>query len=515
MHNNKIFFAVTLALLFSNPANTQTMSGFKQSTPENEGVSSESILQFLDAAEKSKNELHSFIFLRHDKLIAEGWWYPYEPDLKHTMYSVSKSFTSTAIGFAVSERLLTVDDKVISFFPNDLPDTISPYLSELTIKDLLTMSVGQDPDPTFTLMRDSNWIKEFLSLPIVNEPGTKFLYNSLGPYMLSAIIQKVTGEKVIDYLKPRLFEPLGIKGIDWEVDPHGINDGGWGLRLKTEDMAKFGLLFLRKGLWNGKQILPEKWIEEATTSYIVRTPDLPQSEKDSSDWEQGYGYLFWRCRHNAYRADGAFGQYIIVMPDLDAVIAITAETSDMQDELNLVWKYLLPGIHKDKLPVDKKMTMALNQKLSSLALSLPGKSFPSQLAGVISGKTFSINPNERFIENISFKFEDSICNVTLKTDTADYKISLGSGKWEFGKTTRHGPSLFYDAKAHFFGLPPAKIAGCYIWKDENTLELILRYIESPHTERMVCRFDQNKISIEIHNSFEPASKKMILTGEIR
>ena len=176
----------------NNLANTQTLSGLAQSTPEEEGVSSESILKFLEAAEKSKNELHSFMFLRHDKIIAEGWWYPYRAELKQSIYSISKSFTSTAIGFAVSEKLLSLNDKVISFFPDELPDTINPFLSELTIKDLLTMSIGKDPDPTSTVIRaNDDWVKAFLSTPILNEPGTKFLYNSLGPHTLSAIVQKV------------------------------------------------------------------------------------------------------------------------------------------------------------------------------------------------------------------------------------------------------------------------------------------------------------------------------------
>lgn len=455
------------------------------------------------------------MFLRHDKIIAEGWWYPYRAELKQSIYSISKSFTSTAIGFAVSEKLLSLNDKVISFFPDELPDTINPFLSELTIKDLLTMSIGQDPDPTSTVIRaNDDWVKAFLSTPILNEPGTKFLYNSLGPYTLSAIVQKVTGEKEIDYLKQKLFNPLEITGIDWEIDPRGINTGAWGLRLKTEDMAKLGLLYLHKGLWNGKRILSEEWIDEATTAHIIQSPDMLQSEKDASDWQQGYGYLFWRCRHGAYRADGAFGQYIIVMPEQDAVIVITSETPDMQDELNLVWKYLLPGFHKNKLPSNEKMTTTLNQKLSSLALPLSPNNFTSKLANEISGKTFLINPNERKLEKISFQFEDSTCQVTSKTDTANYKISYGLGEWRFGKTTKPRPSLNYGVRAHLLGLPPSKIAGSYVWKDENTLELVLRYIQSPHTERMVCSFNKNKILIEIYNSFEPESKKMILIGEL-
>ena len=227
------------------------------------------------------------MLLRHGKVIAEGWWDPYKPELKHTLYSTSKSFTSTAIGFAVSENLITVEDKVVSFFPEFLPDTVSTNLADMAIRDLLTMSAGQDPDPTFSLLLPTeNWMKSFLSAPVVNDPGTKFLYNSSATYMLSAIITKVTGQTVLDYLTPRLFEPLEIEGMDWEADPMGINTGGWGLRLKTEDMAKFGQLFLQKGIWNGVEVVPEKWIEEATTKKIDQAPELTEEEKSGSDWLQ-------------------------------------------------------------------------------------------------------------------------------------------------------------------------------------------------------------------------------------
>jgi Beta-lactamase len=507
--------ALLLLLLTGISVNAQKSTTFLVSTPEAEGVSAKDISSFLDAAGKSNTEFHSFMFLRHGKLIAEGWWSPYRPDLKHTLYSVSKSFTSTAVGFAVSEGRLKVTDKVISFFPkNLLPDTISPYLAQLTIKNLLTMSVGQDPVPDLDMVKGDNWVKAALAVPIKNQPGTKFLYNSVGPYLLSAIVQKLTGQKMIDYLKPRLFKPLGIEGADWEVSPEGINTAAYGLRVKTEDMAKLGQLYLQKGVWKGLQLLPKEWIEEATTTEIEQAPPgTPQSKIDSSDWLQGYGYFFWRCRHHMYRADGAFGQYIIVMPDQDAVVVITAEISNMQNEINLVWKYLLPGIHNDKLPADRNGDAMLNQKLASLALPVPAKSIGSPLQTQIEGKVFKIEPNKMNIDNIGFQFKDEMCTVTLKTDTANYKMSFGSGKWEAGATAMHGPYLVAAAKGNLTGLPPFKIDGAYTWKDEHTLALTLRYIESPHTETITCHFDQNKVLVEIQNSFQPAEKQG-LKGEL-
>ena len=321
-----------------------------RSTPQAENVSRKGISDYLTAIKESKQGIHSLMVVRHGKVITEQWFGDHAPDKPHAMYSVSKTYTATAIGFAVSENRLKVTDKVISFFPDLLSEPVSANLQALEIRHLLTMSVGHDANLALKARNTENadWAKTFLSLPIEQKPGTEFMYNSMATYMLSAIIQKVTGEKMIDYLTPRLFQPLGITGATWEESPQGINIGGWGLSIKTEDMAKLGLLILQKGKWNGQQLLPESWIEEATTSHIASLPagtkrvDLKIKPEDS-DWLQGYGYQMWRCRHNGVRADGANGQYIIILPEKDAVIAITAGVSDMQDEINLIWKHLLPA----------------------------------------------------------------------------------------------------------------------------------------------------------------------------
>ncbi|MES2647799.1 MAG: serine hydrolase [Bacteroidota bacterium] len=514
MIRSKIFLLFFLCTgLLCQDLNAQRKQSFKLSKPEAQGVSSEGILNFVNAVEKSKSELHSFMLLRHGKVVAQGWWNPYAPGLKHTLYSCSKSFTATAIGFAVSEKLVSVNDKVISFFPDQLPDSISTFLSELTVKNLLTMSVGQEPDPTGSVVsNDTNWVRSFLALPILYKPGRKFLYNSLATYTLSAIVQKVTGQKIIDYLKPRLFDPLGITGMDWEIDPKGINTGGWGLRLKTEDMAKFAQLFLQKGRWKGKQILPAAWVEEASTMKIIQHPELEQSKIDASDWEQGYCYQMWRCRHNAYRGDGAFGQYMVVMPDQDAVLAITSETPDMQEVLNMTWQYLLPAMQNDKLPKNKKSVATLNKKLVSLALPLPAKN--DILADTaIAVKKFIFQSNSKLVQSISFSLADNICTVNLATDTATYALQFANDHWQQATTSRRGPYLVAGAKAVYAGLPALQTAGMYHWKDKNTLALTLRYIESPHTEFITCRFEGNTITVDFESSLNVGGKKVTLKGE--
>ena len=296
---------------------------------------------FFNAVQSKNMDLHSIMILKNGKVTFERWFGENAPGKLHVLWSVSKTWSSMAIGFAVTENRLSVNDKVISFFPNDLPETISENLAKLSIKDLLTMSVGHASLPVgMDRNATERWEKIFLAHPIVYTPGTVFMYNTNGSHMLSSIIQTVTGEKLFDYLKPRLFVPLGIEGARWDETHQGLNFGDIGLRIKTEDMAKFGLLLLQKGKWNGKQVISEAWIEEATTRKIPKD-EPPESDRNMS---QGYGYQIWRCKHNSFLAFGNGGQFIIVLPDQNAVVALTGDIEDIQTELTLFWEHIFPSL---------------------------------------------------------------------------------------------------------------------------------------------------------------------------
>jgi CubicO group peptidase (beta-lactamase class C family) len=475
-------------------------STLPRSTPESEGISSAGLITFFDSAAAHRHEFHSIMILRHGKVVAEGWWAPYGPELRHTLYSTSKSFTSTAVGFAVTEKLISVEDKVTSFFPDELPDTLSPFLAQMTVKDLLTMSAGQAPDPTGKITSSSQqWVKNFLATPVVKEPGTEFLYNSMATFMLSAIVQKATGEKIADYLRPRLFEPLGITGYDWEESPEGINSGGWGLRVKTEDMAKFGLLYLQKGMWNGKQIIPVEWVEEATSFKIDQAPGALPEVKAKSDWMQGYCYQFWRSRNNAFRADGAYGQYIIVLPEKDAVIAITCESPDMQDEINLVWDYILPAMKNDQLPEDKESADLLKKRLSALALQVPADKPDPEMASKISGKNFIPAETSQGQDYFNALFSGDTCNLSLRLNGEVYHIEAGRGKWVKSETTLAGPNIISRPGGPGSNL----IAAAYEWSDDSTLDIIIRYIESPHHIKVKCSFDGDTLALNARLSPPP------------
>ena len=331
-----------------------------RSTPEAQGVSSAGVRAFVETADQQVNVMHSFMLVRHGQVVAEGWWKPEAAEKPHVLYSLSKSFTSTAVGLAAAEGKLSVDDPVLKFFPEDAPAEPSKNLQAMRVRDLLTMSAGHQTEPKFSA--ETPWVKSFLAHPVEHKPGTHFLYNSPGSYTLSAIVQKVTGQTTLEFLRPRLFEPLGIENPEWSTSPQGVNCGGWGLFLRTEDIAKFGQLYLQKGQWNGKQLVPAAWVEMATAKQVSNGSD------PARDWDQGYGFQFWRCRHGAFRGDGAFGQFCIVLPEQDAVVAITADTKDMQAEINIVWDKLLPAFQPAPLPENAEEQAKLKQTLSNLAV---------------------------------------------------------------------------------------------------------------------------------------------------
>src|ERR1017187_3310521 len=237
-----------------------------RSTPEAEGISSQAIVEFVEAADKNVNTFDSFMILRHGKVIAEGWWKPNSAEIPHILNSVSKSFTSTAIGLAIHEHKLKLDDPVLKFFPADAPADPSDNLKAMTVRDLLTMTGGHETEPRAVGGAPS--VRQFLAHPVVHQPGTHFQYNGMGAYPLSAIVTKVTGQTVGEYLKPRLFEPLGIENAEWPSSPEGYSLGAHGLKLRTEDIAKFGQLYLQKGKWDGKQLIPEQWVEQATRKQV-------------------------------------------------------------------------------------------------------------------------------------------------------------------------------------------------------------------------------------------------------
>jgi CubicO group peptidase (beta-lactamase class C family) len=454
----------------------------RRTTPEAQGIASPAILAFVEQIEQQSPGLHSMMLLRHGLVVAEGWWSPYISDRQHMLFSLSKSFTSTAIGLAVEEGLLSIDDQVLPFFPDERPAQVSEHLAAMRVRPLLSLSTGHAEDTTGALHQGGdNWAKTFLSQPVQFEPGTHFLYNSGATYMLSAIVRAVTGMNVLEYLQPRLFEPLGIENPTWQNCPRGINVGGWGLSIKTEDIAQFGQLYLQKGLWHGQRILPEAWVNMASSRQVSNgnSPD--------SDWEQGYGFQFWRCRHGAYRGDGAFGQYCVVMPDQDAVLAITSGIQDMQVVLNLVWAHLLPAMRSAPLPEDSAAHGQLDRTLASLALTPQDGQPTSALAASVSGNIYALEPNQQGLATISFDFSQAPSVITARDSYGEHRIACGSGAWASGTTRLSSGN-------------PQSIAASGAWLAADVYAVQLYYTETPFCYMFTCRFAGDQLTIDMRTN---------------
>jgi CubicO group peptidase (beta-lactamase class C family) len=479
-----------------------------RSTPEAQGISSPAITAFLEAAEQRECGLHSFMVLRHGHVAAEGWWSPYGPETPHMLFSLSKSFTSTAVGMAVAEGRLSVDDPVLSFFPAEAPRKPSDNLAAMRVRHLLSMVTGHDHDTTEYLYkrRDGDWARAFLARPVAHEPGTHFLYNTGASYMLSAIVQRVTGQTLLEYLRPRLWEPLNIRDATWETCPRGVNTGGFGLSIVTEDIARFGQLYLQRGVWGGGRLLPEAWVADASAR---QTSNGTSAE---SDWEQGYGYQFWLCRHGAYRADGAFGQYCVIMPEQDAVVAITAGTADMQAVLNLIWAHLLPGMAPGALPQDKPAHEALTRRLGSLSLLPVQGLLSSSVATKTSGKGYAFAGKRRPLQAISFDFGGDEDRCTVRDDRGEHRVACGRGAWVKGTTAWD----LTRPPAEPRGAPqPRPVAASGAWITDDTYEMKLVFYATPFCFTMTCRFGHDKLKLKprMNVSFGPTEFPQ-LTGQL-
>ena len=490
----KLFFVfLVFACNVKEPVQTNEILGY--STPEAEGVSSKAILDFIEAAEKEQPDaLHSLMLVRHGKIIAEGWWNPYNAESPHQLYSLSKSFASTAIGLAVQENLLSIDDQVISFFPDKTPENPGNNLKSMRIRDLLTMNTGHEQNTSGRMQEhEDGWVTGFLSLPVEFKPGTIFVYNSGATYMLSAILQKVTGQTLVDFLQPRLFDPLEIQKPTWQSDPDGINIGGWGLSVTTKDIAKLGQLYLQKGNWKGQQIISEAWVNVATSLQTSNGSD------PESDWDQGYGYQFWRCRHNNFRGDGAFGQYCIVMPEQDAVVAITSGSSDMQGILNLVWDHLLPAIESEALSPDDESFAALKNKLESLALAPVKGEASSSIESEISGKKYTIDTNDLGIEAITFDMDQNGKKITVLNIEGEQHVQIG-----FNSMVKGEINVPVQGKI--------AIASSGAWTSSDNYRVKFYYYKSPHAITYNFKFKGNDLiwDSEYNVMFGPAKMPQLM-----
>ncbi|MFA5262580.1 MAG: serine hydrolase [Opitutaceae bacterium] len=488
---------ISTSLCACIPAQAANESSLPRSAPEAQGISSAALITLAEEASQPIYGMNSLMIVRHGQVVAEGWWAPYAASEPHVLFSLSKSFTSTAIGIAAAEGKLSIDDPVLKYFPEDAPEQPSKNLKEMRISDLLKMSTGQHSEDIdkVNYFGPEPATKQFLALPVVHKPGTLFVYNTPASYMLSAIVQKATGQSTLDYLQPRLFAPLGIEKPVWDASPQGVSLGGFGLNLRTEDIAMFGQLLLQQGEWQGKRILPAAWVELATSR------QASNGSNPDSDWDQGYGFQFWRCRNGAFRGDGAFGQYCIVMPQCDTVIAITSGTKDMGAVLNLLWKRFLPELRPAALPADETSAGALKQKLAELALPPVKGAATSPIAASVSGKTFRFPENPDHIEAITVNFDSGGMKSVVRIAGKDYSVSSGMGVWN---KTGELPS----------DTGPTPIAASGAWTSDDTYTARFCMYRTPFVLNVSLRFADGKLFLEqARNVSFGAAQDLKITGK--
>jgi len=424
------------------------MKTFVPCTPEAVGIPS-AVLTALMHRLNAMDSLNGIMIMRHGKLCHQAYWAPYPAATPHVLFSLSKSFTSSAIGMAQAEKRLRITDKISSFFPEYQHDITDPRMREVTLRHLLTMTSGHATCARDQMLADADgdWARGFLSSRLDWQPGERLAYNSAATYMLAAVIRKVTGMNVREYLMPRLFEPLGIVPGLWESCPHGIDCGGWGLYLKLEDIAKFAQLLLDRGVHEGRQLIPADYLAEAT----VKQAD--NSMNESPDWKCGYGYQFWISQHG-FRGDGASGQYALVLPEYDLAIAVTSCIGDMQQILTAFWEILLPGLKALTLPDNPAAQRELQQASAGLVVKHLAGDTTRRRAGTL----YRFAANAAGISSCAVEFGDRECALTFTTPRGTEQLRAGFGEFVRGSLQLTDPM-------------PHLTAAMAAWTAENVLEI--------------------------------------------
>lgn len=469
----------------------------RAATPEEVGVDSQVVQAFLDKVSEMGKEFHSLMVIRHGKVACEIYREPFNAKSVHMMYSVSKSFTSTAIGFAIDEGYLSLETKFLDVFP-EFRNAKNPdaYLEELCVEDLLTMRAGKSVSPMSSKTKDT-WLKNFVKSSWYAEPGKEFVYISENMYVLCAMIVKVTGMSVTDFLTPRLYEPLGIDVPYWETDPRGIETGGWGLMLKTEDLGKFTLCYEQGGKFCGKQIIPEWWTKKATSNIA----DSSRSKKIDS--KSGYGYCFWRCTgcENAYRSDGMYSQFGIVLEDYDACIITTAGEIKSQPYKDIIWQYFPKAFKEDLDPKNTvELSIAPYEKLAPTKHSPMEKKIECQR--IVFSRPFLLNAAGFPVSTITipalYMEKDkagNINNVSFKFFKKD-----GVMLWTEGNevnAVRFGMDGDYRWDYMYIGGVKYETCSMGVWNTPKELEIHLRAIATVSERVLKFYFDgKNRVILK-------------------
>lgn len=461
----------TILTLTLSPTSAAPADGLRRGSATNAGVDTREILGFLDDVEAAGLELHDLMVWRDGAVVAEGWRWPYGADNRRMTHSMTKSITACAIGMLVDDGVLSLTDKVCHFFPEIAVAPDSPT-ARMTVEDLLTMRSGQGHEVSGSIWRGitTSWIDEFFRIPLDHEPGTVHVYSSAASYMLSAVVTRVTGETIHDFLTPRLFAPLGITNVTWDLGPDGINPGGNGISFTTADGLKIGILHAQKGVWEGRRILSKAWVEQAT-----RGDQVPE-----------YGY-HWVVGDTYYTMLGVFVQMVIVWPAANAVIALN---SAMEES-----KVLLPHIKRHfpaafagttDVTADERLEDRLHSWAEAPALTSAAAGDSRQLTG-----DWIVGENVLGLWRIGLEFAGDMLNFSLTDAEGTHRLSAGLDSWTFAPVYLPGAALHHGYRME----NTPTVAGAR-WLAADRLELVLHFVESAFRDTFTFSVADGALTME-------------------
>ncbi len=473
---------------------------FMRVTPESVGIDSGDIEWLLDQLESGFTEPHGLMIMRHGKICAEGWWNPYAPGIRHGLQSHSKTYAATAIGIAYTEGIVKLDERIIDIFPEYAPEQPSENLKRLTVHDVLCMGCGMDEMP----MATEHWIRDFLHTPVNHTPGTTYMYNSVGSSILSAIIVKKTGMSMHEYLKPRLYDKIGIFSDNhrWMKMPDGCEVGGGGLFATTEDNLRLMKLYADGGVWEGERILDDEYVKQATTLQNESATEAKNNPLAKDNFV-GYGYQIWMCRpKGVYRADGAMGQFTIVVPDKDMIIAITENASGAhwaQKTLDVMWEFLERIENHPAKEENTEKSECLKNRMGRLALPNPKCAPYSPIAANIEGRQWRVIDGDFYMEDVGVAQHMSGCKLPQPIDVFCFHFTSDEivMDWE-NREEKERLVIATDGSRRHNTLPGRLISQVLLsgaWISENKLEVKARYIETCKEETLLFTFEEKKLKI--------------------
>ena len=441
------------------------------------------ISAFLEAAASAGQDLDALLVHQDGRRVFEHYWWPHSRETLHSLHSATKSFTGIAVGFAVDAGALSLDDRVLDFFPDEAPASPSENLSLMTVRDLLTMRTGHRVTPSGAKWRllTTSWTRAFLAEEVGRRPGEEFSYSSASSHMLSAIVSRVVGESIAEYLRPRLFEPLGIDHYVWESDPEGYSSGGNGLSLRADDFAKWGILHRDGGRWDGRQVVPQWWVEESTRPQVAPIARLVFDGVDyrpgtvSDDIRLGYGYQVWRGRQDSFYASGLFGQLCIVVPDRELVVVLNAATSG--NLLQTAYEVLLAPEPVPRAAGDAFADIQARLRSTSAAPVLPSQSRP------LTARRYACPPNDEGIDFVTVEQIGGDVVLTIEDQRGRHQVIAGLGSWRSGRS-----SMTTTLLHHSYQEESARVQAGARWMDPATLVIDVWFVETPFHDTVRLSF---------------------------